>query len=659
MLDSFDPLEYRPGEPADLAAHARNIVKNVLDSYTGRFDLLAEAVQNSFDAIEARWGKGLVGADGRRDGELPTIRVVLDASQDRNDVSVTDNGQGIHESRLQEVFTPHLSPKLLSEKPTRGHKGVGTTFLIYGHPAFEVESKVVGEDATAFRIVGGSNWARSRGDVSPPRFERIEPVGDHLGGFGAGTRVTVQVDESTRFGRLRNAQYNRLETWELVLRTFTAIGHVAVAAPAHRLPEWLSNLRIELVLKGVSGGGSKVVEPTFRYPHLDVQSATSLSKLWSGQVQPNDRFEMLYLELGRDALEQALQAQIEALENSEVPEDQEILQAFRSYDTEVYASWAYKNTLYEDIYRNAISEPAAKRQQYMNVRNGLQVVSVGMPVGVVTDHPYSKMKPEYRRRLFMMVSFNEKYSPDLGRKTIPAQDQPFLEWLERHVQNLFLKHVSRLERDNDEVPHKSGSFSEAKEDLAQEAERLRRKASAQGRLSAELSFMTVPLYEAELVGLFYSLLASGQLQGYRLLAIPGSRTRFDGFFDFSTARFDGVVSTDAVPLGIAESKAKAGSFSRLGKWLEFKVKLEDLIENFDAEDGAASKKYAELVDLLVVWEVPEEESIGNYDLTALDLTNWNQREYHGVTHLLRRAGSDHVIQVLAVQHFLRLNATAL
>ena len=658
MPETFDPLSFQPTGPDELAAHARNIVKNVLDSYTGRFDILAEAVQNAMDALEVRWGAGLDQADGRKDAEVPTLKVRLDANA--NELTVSDNGGGIAGERITKVFTPHLSPKIFEGGATRGHKGVGTTFLIYGHPAFEVHTKTAGSEVNSYRLVGGSDWVAGSSTSAPPQFERmLDGRAAVLDSFGSGTAVRVKVDETTRLGRLRSAQYNKLDTWELVLRTYTALGVIDVGTPPHRRAEWLKNLQVTLELSGVPGGGTRVIAPTFRYPHTDVAQRVSLAELWAGSVSSGNRYDMLYVELGRDELERALSTAITELENSDSTEEREILQLLRQYETEVYASWGYKNTLYEDIYRDAITEPSAKRYQYMNVQGGLLVGSVGMPIGQINDHPYTTMKPEYRRRLFMIASFNSKYSPDLGRKTIPAHDRLLLEWLERHVQNLFLRHTDRLVRDTDDAPHHAGDFDQAKDQLQTESENLRRKSQARNPAAPNIEFALEPTYETELIGLFYALNATKDLQGYRLVAVPGSRTRLDGFFDFSSTEPVALNSqSDVVPLGIPESKFNNGTFSRRGKWLEFKVKLEDLVDDFEAEDAAGSKKYFDLVDLAVVWEVPREDAIGDYNVIQLDEGNWNQREYYGVTHLLRRASGHHTVQVLAIQNFLGLMTSA-
>lgn len=643
MPDEIQPLNSAQLVTADhIAAHARNTVKNVLDSYTGRFDVLVESVQNAMDALEKRWGANVSFGD-----EVPRLTVHLDA--DAETISVTDNGTGIEPSNLLSALVPHMSPKSLDPSPTRGHKGVGTTFLAYGHPHFEIRTKVFGGTEIAYRILGGLAWARSLKVAEPPKFERSVGA-DELSDYQSGTRVVIGVGEESRFGRLKNAQYNKLDTWALVLRTFTAIGHMAVGVPEHKLPAWLTHLRVELQLSGVAGAGSANVPVGFFLPHTDTASKITLQQLGSGGVPQNSRYELLYTELDNSALELALAAQLQELADSDQPEDQEILNAFRAYDTAVYASWAYKNTWYEDLYRSRIGEDA-KRYQYNNVRSGLLISSVGMPIGEVNDHPYVTMKPEYKRRMFVVASFNEKYSPDLGRKTIPSADRALLNWLELQLQNLFLKQVSRLVKANDDAPHNAGSYEEAKEQLANQVEVLRKKYESRHLIGAGLGFERAPAFESELVGIFTSLVATGRLRGYNLLAIPGSATRYDGLFDFVTSEFASA-NADGYQLDISEAKASGGLLQRKGKWLEFKLRLEDLVDNFAADDGDPSKKYFDLLDLAVVWAVPSQDAVGDYDLHRFDGQTWTERNYFGATHRLSATSGNHKVEVISVQDLL-------
>jgi hypothetical protein len=63
----------------------------------------------------------------------------------------------------------------------------------------------------------------------------------------------------------------------------------------------------------------------------------------------------------------------------------------------------------------------------------------------------------------------------------------------------------------------------------------------------------------------------------------------------------------------------------------------------------AGKKYFDLLDLAVVWDVPDSDAILDYDVVKLDKSNWIDREYFAVTHILKHAGTNHVVNVISVQ----------
>lgn len=142
----FDPLRVSPEDPLAAIHYARNRVKNIVESYHGRFDALAEGVQNAMDAIEARWrdwdGKSLLDEATSAD-ERPTLRIRIHS--DTNVIEFVDNGIGIRQADVVESLIPNVSPKGTSAEATRGHKGVGTTFLAYGHDRFTIQRSTTGQ----------------------------------------------------------------------------------------------------------------------------------------------------------------------------------------------------------------------------------------------------------------------------------------------------------------------------------------------------------------------------------------------------------------------------------------------------------------------------------------------------------------------------------
>ena len=127
----FNPLS-TPVDGELVSQLQQSTVANIVDSYHGRFDSFAEAVQNAVDALAKRWaaweGPTSPAPNGEM-GELPQIRVTINCGTQM--VVVTDNGTGMEDETLQNALVPNVSLKR-GEPLQRGHKGVGTTYLTYG-----------------------------------------------------------------------------------------------------------------------------------------------------------------------------------------------------------------------------------------------------------------------------------------------------------------------------------------------------------------------------------------------------------------------------------------------------------------------------------------------------------------------------------------------
>src|SRR5829696_3076278 len=112
MAEAFNPLRREVGDRQRALRAVRNDVKNIIDSYHGRFDALAEAVQNAVDGLERRWGHwdGENPPDAETSPEeRPTLRVRLRSQS--NLIDVVDNGVGIPAAGLVEALIPGVSPK--------------------------------------------------------------------------------------------------------------------------------------------------------------------------------------------------------------------------------------------------------------------------------------------------------------------------------------------------------------------------------------------------------------------------------------------------------------------------------------------------------------------------------------------------------------------
>jgi hypothetical protein len=94
-------------------------------------------------------------------------------------------------------------------------------------------------------------------------------------------------------------------------------------------------------------------------------------------------------------------------------------------------------------------------------------------------------------------------------------------------------------------------------------------------------------------------------------------------------------------------------FSTKGLTLEFKNNLEGLIDNLE---NPASKKAFHNIHICVCWGSIETQHRW-YTLDAITEANLHERHYPGITHVLRRDGENHNIQVVMLEEIVKLFST--
>ncbi|WP_028612291.1 ATP-binding protein [Paenibacillus harenae] len=151
-FESFDPLHAKQAATSDVATRSlKREISNILNSYVGWYDPFAELIQNSLDSIEER-------ALQEKNSYAPSIWITVNIKD--NFLIVTDNGVGLDEQKFKSFLAPDFSFK---SGKTRGHKGVGATYLAYGFNFMQVCSKA--EDFTAVgKMVDARKWL---GDENP------------------------------------------------------------------------------------------------------------------------------------------------------------------------------------------------------------------------------------------------------------------------------------------------------------------------------------------------------------------------------------------------------------------------------------------------------------------------------------------------------------
>ena len=146
----------------------------------------------------------------------------------------------------------------------------------------------------------------------------------------------------------------------------------------------------------------------------------------------------------------------------------------------------------------------------------------------------------------------------------------------------------------------------------------------------EVSILSVPQSEQDVIVLFNQLIAGGVIRGLRLMA-TSQHDQYDGVFRYCAteplANHQYDESTN--PLGVQELTYDK-AFLSSPFVLEYKFNLDALVQEFD--NGEKNDKD---VELAVVWETGQDWK-KHYTITSLlDRHNLHLRTVHGLTHLVR------------------------
>lgn len=180
-MKAFDPLwtKYNGSEEVVIKSVKREI-GNILNSYVGWYDPFCELIQNALDAV-----------DKRREVEEFDEKIHLLIDLKNNKVSVTDNGIGFKEAEYLKFLAPNFSFK--PGGTTRGHKGVGATYLAYGFNYIQIATK--NPDFSAVGVMKGArHWLD---DPAPASNPQVMPDANEVEDFfyatiDRGTSMTIK-----------------------------------------------------------------------------------------------------------------------------------------------------------------------------------------------------------------------------------------------------------------------------------------------------------------------------------------------------------------------------------------------------------------------------------------------------------------------------------
>ncbi|MBX9821913.1 MAG: ATP-binding protein [Afipia birgiae] len=623
----FDPLEFKSTKVTDAALAAiKREIENILSSYVGWYDPFCELIQNALDAVEARVEHEK--AAGTEKKYKPSIVVRIDL--DDNTLTVTDNGIGLDEEKFEQFLAPNFSFK---SGNTRGHKGVGATYVAYGFNYMRISTKAPGFEASG-RISNARDWLKGHAAGSNPK---IEPdpsplVDTTFDSNDRGVSITVRFDDRTHPKKLNWIQAENAQVWLKILSIKTGIGSI--------VPNDAVEITIKVHHNGVetatSAQGTKYFwlhdsagkKATFR--ELAKAAEAAFNKFGTGGKLP-DRYsslDFIYETWTAAELKNLLAASLDA-------EEIEILDR---HTPTVSVEFGYTARLWQQF-----NESLKLRPSYRVLTSGIQLAANNMPQGETIQVPLNRNIGRQNQVHFLMHF--EDYTPDLGRKGFHRELTDFAKSISRSITEIHLsKFKPQLKANTGVAPDlvREMQISDWKKDmLNHEAEKPLVLTNPHFFAPTErVSITSTPTREQDVIALFHQLIAGGVIRGLNVMS-TNERFTYDGLFKIAFDLVEEIYSYDQVknPLGVSP-EVVAALKGRITdpRVLEYKFSLDGLVEDFDSQD-----KNIKDIDLCIAWTTGTAYK-ERYGITSLLLPdNSDQRQYHGITHVLTdlETGSKH------------------
>ncbi|HEY0769199.1 MAG TPA: hypothetical protein VGD31_02620 [Sphingobacteriaceae bacterium] len=619
-----NPLDYLHVRGGEKEYH-RRVIAGILDSYHGNYDVLSEAVQNAVDALEDAFLLGLSGPF--------VVEVTINLTS--NWIGILDTGIGMSPEQVASSFAPNVSfkndPTLLEKRGKkasyRGYKGVGLTFLSYGSDDVIIHTKQENHPATKGRMQYGRAWALGERNEDAVIVQDDTP--SPLDNYQRGTYIQIGLSQRTRPKSLKHISPSH-RVWETILRTRTAIGQILLGQS--ELLRFKCNLRVidtNNIIHNIE------VEPTFVFPHMVERKPPfrflDVREYWSKYGNRTDigtehiRQDGIYLVWETEEIRKQLSEDNREKFGSELDLYAPILYAFLPYQTSIWRDINHSITGQES--RNHLS-------------NGLVIAINRQRLA-----EYFEIEPTRFENLslnmFVLVHFDNAH-PDQGRKTV--QDEVFdlaRKAADRAVQYMAVQR--KFLRPAGEAP--TPGLREVEKDHEDWIFNVRTHARQNPIHMPPVSYQSIPLTEQDVVGLFHQLSALGVFPGIEVFATSQSNT-YDCLVRFNCPNDTrGLIYTsqDQSPLGISKYLlGTSHNFTTKHLTLEFKNNLDRLID--DVQNPSSNKSFSH-IDICVCWSIVN-TSFRGYTLEVITDANIEDRRYPGVTHLLRRDGDGHVVQVI-------------
>ncbi|WP_421825917.1 hypothetical protein [Larkinella sp.] len=620
-FDSFDPLKYKSVADTEAATKAlRREIKEILGSYVGWYDPFSELIQNALDSVESRKKKNEINYE-------PKIRIIINLQ--KQNITVTDNGMGLNKSEFNQFLIPFYSFK---SGETRGHKGVGATYLAYGFNYIQIAAKS-DDFSVCGKMINARNWLFDENPSGNPEVEHDNsgPNDNEFSSFSQGVSVTLHVDSTTHPKDLTWIGITSAASWFSVLSIKTGLGAI------------FENKGIEIYLE--------IIDPNDVSDTLIKKGISYLYTEYLPNVKRSIRIRDLQQKTDEYYKKKGLQARLpSALQNFdcifeywktdeinniiELDEDDNAI--MRKHMPTIYCGYTYSARIFSDF-----NDSLGLRSNYKIISGGFQIASNNMPQGEIFTIPLQRYIGRQNQIHFLLHFVN--YSPDLGRKGYKKDIVDFCKNVTEKISTKFLnKFKPYLKPSTGTVTDiiKSKKISDWKNEMNiyEEKNPLNLLNDKFFLPTRKIGITSKPTREQDVIALFNQLIAGGVIRGIRLMS-TNERFTYDGLYKIIIDKpvQHHIYEFNENPLGILSEKFSENDlpFYSNPEILEYKYSLDGLIEDISDET-----KNSNDISLVIVWETGNLYK-GNFHITSLlDDYNIHYRHYHGVTHVVTNVTTD-------------------
>ena len=397
---SWDPLQEKLEDEGLLAAAKKRQIKNILKSYVSSYDPFSELIQNSMDAVDIRLTR--LKETGYQKKIFITINLV------HNSFSITDNGIGFNEEEFKSFLAPNISFK--DGNKTRGHKGVGSTYIAFGFDYLQLGTKSENVEFIA-ELVNGRKWVEdNEGIVTKPSVKKSVLLHEHFSKIDRGSTFTIKFGgDYTRPKSLTYFAANTAQQWLHILLIKTPLGNIDFFKTN------TSTTYFHLEVIDQDGVFTEIAnEPAlYSYPHTKIQASINLKDIiaYQGKLitagKPLSSLPSKFSRLN-GIYEFFTTQELKSIPTNKLKEEHRNL--IDSYNITAYGYFCYSTDIWDELNDKIIKLRKGTRL----LKGGLQLANNFMTQGDLIAIPLTS-NIGYQNQAHIIVHFLNA-DPDLGRK---------------------------------------------------------------------------------------------------------------------------------------------------------------------------------------------------------------------------------------------------